>query len=227
MGRERIWKGSSTSGLLTTKVIERPRCVVLLDELEKAHLNVWNLFLQVFDEGRLTDGWGQVATFSETIIVMTSNLGVREGSERAAGFGAADGFDVNRQDAAITRALPPELQNRMSATVHFAPLSADAIREVALIELERAVDQFARQGWKVEFDPDVVEWVARAGYDDRYGARHVQRVIDTEVFPLLAAAEDRRVRLCAGDSGLTLVKNATCSEMGQVHICNASLPERH
>lgn len=136
---------------------------------------------------------------------MTSNLGVREGSERAAGFGAGNSFNVSRQDAAIARALPPELQNRMTATVHFAPLSADAIREVAFIELERAFDQFARVGWQIEFDPDVVEWIARAGYDARFGARHVQRVIENEVFPLLAAAEDRRVRLCAGDYGLTLV----------------------
>lgn len=202
IGASRIWKGSSTAGLLTSKIIDRPRCVVLLDEFEKAHPNVWNLFLQVFDEGRLTDGWGQVATFADTIIVMTSNLGAREGSERAAGFGAADGFNVSRQDAAITQALPPELQNRMTATVHFAPLSADAIREVAFIELERAFDQFARQGWQIEFDPAVVEWVARAGYDARFGARHVQRVIENEVFPLLAAADDRRVRLCADNSGL-------------------------
>lgn len=227
IGASRIWKGSSTAGLLTSKIIARPRCLVLLDEFEKAHPNVWNLFLQVFDEGRLTDGWGQVATFADTIIVMTSNLGVREGSERAAGFGAGNSFNVSRQDAAIARALPPELQNRMTATVHFAPLSADAIREVAFIELERAFDQLARVGWQVEFDPDVVEWVARAGYDARFGARNVQRVIETEVFPLLAAAEDRRVRLCTGDSGLSLVENATCNEMAYQLRFSAGLPERH
>lgn len=204
IGASRIWKGSSTSGLLTTKVIDKPRCVVLLDEFEKAHPYVWNLFLQVFDEGRLTDGWGRVASFSETIIVMTSNLGAREGSVLTAGFGAADGYKVSRQDAAIAEAMPPELLNRITSTVPFSPLSSATIRDLARVELERVVTRLSKRGWNIEFNDDVVDFLADSGHDDRYGARELQRRIETEIFPLLTAAPIPIARLIAGPSGLSI-----------------------
>src|SRR5699024_3174959 len=145
IGASPVWKNSSTDGLLTTKVIQKPRSVVLLDEFEKAHPLVWNIFLPVFDEGRLTDDWGNVAYFSDTIVIMTSNLGVREGSARTAGFGHERAFDAKRQDAAIAEALPPELLNRITATVRFDALSQEAIRELARMELERAFSRFAKR----------------------------------------------------------------------------------
>lgn len=183
IGASSVWKNSSIHGLLTTKVIVQPRSVVLLDEFEKAHPSVWNVFLQVFDEGRLTDGWGNVASFAETIVVLTSNLGVREGSARAAGFGDKGDFDAARQDAVITEAMPPELLNRITATVRFDSLSPEAVRDIARMELTRAFERFSQNGWQIEFDDEVVEWISRSGYDARYGARHVQRTIESELFP--------------------------------------------
>lgn len=206
IGASRIWKGSSTEGLLTTKVLQRPHSVVLLDEFEKANPAIWNLFLQVFDEGRLTDGWGQVANFSETVIILTSNLGVKEGNTRSAGFGSVEGFDSAKQDTSITDTLPPELLNRITETVRFKSLSIDAIREIASIELTQAFDRFAQSGWHIEFDEDVVTWIAASGYDARYGARHLQRNVERQVLPLLVAAPSRRLRLKVSDEVLCVEK---------------------
>jgi ATP-dependent Clp protease ATP-binding subunit ClpA len=206
IGASSVWKNSSTHGLLTTKVIAQPRSVLLLDEFEKAHPSVWNVFLQVFDEGRLTDGWGNVASFAETIVIMTSNLGVREGSSRAAGFGGKGDFDATRQDAAITEVLPPELLNRITATVRFDALSPEAVREIARMELTRAFERFSQNGWQIEFDENVVEWIARYGYDARFGARHVQRSIETEIFPRVAALQSRQLRVEAEDDSLNVLE---------------------
>ena len=200
----KIWKNSSTDGLLTTKVLEKPRSVILLDKFEKSDPSAWNVFLQVFDEGKLTDGCDHVASFSDTIVILTSNLGAREGGARSAGHGEAGEFDTSRQDAATSDALPPELQGRLTATVHFDPLAADALRELARMELERVFARFGQQGWQIEFDDDVVDWVAHAGYDSRFGARHVQRVIETEIFPLIATSNSRHVQLAADQQGAKL-----------------------
>lgn len=206
IGASSVWKNSSTHGLLTTKVIAQPRSVVLLDEFEKAHPSVWNVFLQVFDEGRLTDGWGNVASFAETIVIMTSNLGVREGSARTAGFGGNGDFDSARQDAAITEAMPPELLNRITATVRYDALSTQAVREIARMELTRAFNRFSQSGWQIEFDETVIEWIARSGYDVRFGARHVQRTIESDIFPRIAALQSRQVRIDAEEDSLNVLE---------------------
>ncbi|MCU4298785.1 AAA family ATPase [Brevibacterium permense] len=204
IGASKVWKNSSTEGLLTTKVIEKPRSVILLDEFEKPHPSVWNVFLQVFDEGMLTDGRGRVASFAESIIILTSNLGAREASVRSAGFGEVDQYDASRQDAAISDALPPELQGRLTATVHFDPLSVDALRELARMELERAMTRFEHQGWQIDFDDDVVEWVVHSAHDARFGARQVQRTIESEIFPLLASRPISKLRVRAEDGQLSV-----------------------
>ena len=211
IGASRIWKNSTTEGLLTTKVRQNPRSVVLLDEFEKSHPEVWPLFLQVFDEGWLTDGWGQQAAFGETIIIATTNLGVCEGAARRPGFGARDGFDVSRQEAAIARSLPPELLNRFSAIVGFESLGPRAIAELADMELARTRERMAVQGWVIDYDDDVVAWIAETGYDAACGARHLQRNIENRLFPLLASAPDRTVRVVV-ESGLLRVASAVASQ---------------
>lgn len=195
IGAHRSWKNSSTEGLLTTRVIENPRTVVLLDEFEKSAPQLWSIFLQIFDEGRLTDGWSQAASFGETIIILTSNLGVREGATRPAGFGADSGFSSEKQLGAIARALPPELMNRLTAVIPFRPLTPGTIRELAELELTRAANRFAEGGWRIQWTPEVVDWLAGRGYDPAYGARHLQRAIAQGVLPLLAASPRRAVRL--------------------------------
>ncbi|GAC56688.1 putative ATPase [Gordonia hirsuta DSM 44140 = NBRC 16056] len=202
IGHHRSWRNSSTAGLLTTRVIGRPRCVVLLDEFEKSAPELWPLFLQVFDEGRLTDGWGQTASFSETIIILTTNLGVREGARRSAGFGAPEGFSAARQHAAIAATFPPEFAGRLTEIICFAPLDLAAVRQIAELELARTATRLAGQGWRIEYDEAVVHRLAEDGYDPAYGARHLQRNIERKFLSLLAGARSRQVRVRAEDSRL-------------------------
>ena len=190
-------------GWLTTKVARAPRSVVLLDEIEKAHPSVWNTFLQVFDAGRLTDGRGVTAEFSDTVVIMTSNVGVREASKRRAGFGATEeGAGHQRQLAAIKDAMAPELINRLDDIVIFNPLSAAAIVEIAEVELDEARRRLASMGWTVAFDEAVPRWLAETGYDATYGARHLMRNIEREFLSLLPSAASRNLIVRVGPEGL-------------------------
>lgn len=204
IGAHRSWKNSSTEGLLTTRVLERPRSVVLLDEFEKSSPEVWPLFLQIFDEGRLTDGWNQTALFAETTIVLTSNLGVREAITRTAGFGASGTFSTDRQLETVSRVLPPELLNRITAIVPFDPLSEATIHELAELELKRASERFASAGWHIEWSEGAVDRLAQAGYDAAFGARHLHRAIEQELLPLLAASAGRAVRIESEPDGVVV-----------------------
>ena len=203
IGAHRSWKNSSTEGLLTTKVIQRPRSLVLLDEFEKSSPEIWPLFLQVFDEGRLTDGWGQTASFAETIVVMTSNIGLRQAQTRPAGFGAGSARG-DRQVGAVREALPPELLNRITAVIPFRPLSESTIRELAQRELTRASERFGEDGWDIRWSDDVPDWLARTSYDPAYGARHLHRTIGQELLPLLSNSDRRRVTIVVEDHGLAV-----------------------
>lgn len=193
-------------GWLTTRVIAKPRCVVLLDEIEKAHPRVWNVFLQVFDAGRLTDARGNTANFSDVIVIMTSNLGIREANKRVAGFGAEDNAQPDRQLTAIKEALPPELINRFDDIVLFNALSVDAIVEIAGIELESTRNRLGASGWQIEYDDNVPVWLAETGYDPAYGARHLQRNIEREFLGLLAKADSRKLRVRVEDNALIASK---------------------
>ncbi|MFV0433072.1 MAG: AAA family ATPase, partial [Leucobacter sp.] len=160
IGGHRIWKKSSTEGLLTTRIIQQPRTVLLLDEFEKSNPLVWPLFLQIFDEGRLTDGWGNTASFAETIIIMTSNLGVREGAKPGTGFGSTHTFDSSRQLQEIERVLPPELLGRITETICFDPLDENAIQQLAHDELARLSGRLTGSGWRLEYAREVPSWLA-------------------------------------------------------------------
>ncbi|MDR2379227.1 MAG: AAA family ATPase [Bifidobacteriaceae bacterium] len=188
---------------LTTKVVAMPRSLILLDEVEKAHPRVWNLFLQVFDAGRLTDGRGVTADFAETVIVMTSNLGVEEAKSRAIGFGESVGqVDDTRLLAAVKERLAPELLNRVDHIVVFRTLDIEAIEEIARSELAALMARLSSAGWVVALAPEVAPWLARTGHDPAYGARHLQRNIEQELLVLLAAAPTRSLRVDVVDGRL-------------------------
>ncbi len=211
IGGSRIWKDSSTEGLLTTKVLESPHSIILLDEFEKSASEIWPLFLQVFDEGRLTDGWGRTASFADSIIIMTSNLGAREGSTRAPGFATKEGFRADRQLDTVTRSLPPEFLNRVTETVSFTPLTPAALRELSDLELSRLADRLAAAGWEITYDAEVIDWLARTDYLPAYGARHLQRNIERWVFPQLSEAPSRRLRLGIIDDRVAVVGAGGCA----------------
>jgi ATP-dependent Clp protease ATP-binding subunit ClpA len=192
---------------LTTKVTQMPECVVLLDEVEKAHPVVWNTFLQVFDVGRLTDSRGSTADFSNAVIVMTSNLGAAAAAGPGLGF-ASNGDDVDYARERITRAveqaMPPELINRIDELVVFDALSIEAIEDIASTELTQACQRLAESGWAVSYGRGVVKHLAVTGYDPTYGARHLQRNIERLFLGLIAQADSKAVSVRVSKGELVL-----------------------
>lgn len=191
---------------LTTRVRQQPRTVLLLDEFEKAHPDVWNTFLQVFDAGRLTDLSGQVADFSETVIVMTSNLGSGQGGGASLGFGPAG--EAEHADRAWERVLgvvrasmAPELLNRIDDVIVFRPLDRSTVREIAAREVARVCRHLEERGYRIEVQAAVIDVIARDGHDPAYGARHVQRAIERLLLMTLGDQVGRDLRaVVVGDS---------------------------
>jgi len=167
--------GFDQGGLLTEAVIKHPHCVVLLDEIEKAHPDVFNLLLQVMDHGSLTDNNGRKADFRNVILVMTTNAGAEESSRRTMGFSeqnhTTDALEV------IRKMFTPEFRNRLDAIVQFAPLGKSQILRVVDKFLMQLEEQLASKGVHLDVDEDAKAWIAERGYDVKMGARPMARVI--------------------------------------------------
>jgi ATP-dependent Clp protease ATP-binding subunit ClpA len=173
--------GHDEGGQLSDAIRTHPYSVVLFDEIEKAHPKVLDLFLQMFDEGTLTDSQGRKCSFREAVIVMTSNLGAGEVRKKAMGFRIDE---ESMRDArapveeAIRRHLRPELINRLTKIVHFAPLGIPQAREI----LGKLVDQLnvrlADRGVTVELSDEAMELILNAGFSEAYGARNLERTMD-------------------------------------------------
>ncbi len=176
--------GFDQGGLLTDGVDQHPHCVLLLDEMEKAHPDVYNILLQVMDHGKLTDHNGRQVDFRNVILIMTSNAGASELAKSAIGFGRdrREGEDT----AAIERTFTPEFRNRLDAVISFAPLSKEVILQVVdkfVLQLEA---QLMDRNVTIELTKAAAEWLADKGYDDRMGARPLGRVIQEEIKKPLA-----------------------------------------
>ncbi|HEV3436346.1 MAG TPA: AAA family ATPase [Gemmata sp.] len=171
-------------GELVKRVRRQPFSVLLLDEIEKAAANVFDTLMGVFDEGRLTDQYGRVTNFRSTIIIMTSNLGA--GQSRAVGFTGDDAGPRYRD--AVMRFFRPEFFNRMDQVVTFQPLKSEAVKAIALRELEAIAKRegLLRNGVRVAWSAALIERLAGIGFDPRYGARPLQRAIEHEVVAPLA-----------------------------------------
>ncbi|MEP2784385.1 MAG: ATP-dependent Clp protease ATP-binding subunit ClpA [Pseudoruegeria sp.] len=176
--------GFDQGGLLTDGVDQHPHCVLLLDEIEKAHPDVYNILLQVMDHGQLTDHNGRTVDFRNVILIMTSNAGASEQAKAAIGFGRdrREGEDT----AAIERTFTPEFRNRLDAVVSFAPLGKEVILQVVekfVLQLEA---QLLDRNVTIELTQPAAEWLAKEGYDDRMGARPLGRVIQEHIKKPLA-----------------------------------------
>jgi ATP-dependent Clp protease ATP-binding subunit ClpA len=161
---------------------------LLLDEIEKAHPDVWNVFLQVFDAGRLTDSRGDVADFSECVVIMTSNLGTGATERKSVGF-AVGGDDTAHQGRVLEvvhSSMRPELLNRLDSIIVFRPLTPGDIRNITLTEINRLRLAIAQQGYVIVVNDDVIDHVANAGYNEHFGARHVHRAIEHQLLESLA-----------------------------------------
>jgi ATP-dependent Clp protease ATP-binding subunit ClpC len=175
--------GFEEGGQLSEKVRRKPYCVVLLDEIEKAHPDIFNLLLQVLDEGRLTDSNGRTVSFRNTIVIMTSNVGSRELEEYGTGVGFAQaGKDVEKDrrsvlEKAVKKLFPPEFINRVDEKVYFNSLTREDLHKIVDLELKDLKARVQEAGYKLTVTPSAREFVADAGYDPAYGARPLKRAV--------------------------------------------------
>src|SRR5277367_4520130 len=176
--------GFDQGGLLTDGIDQHPHCVLLLDEIEKAHADLFNILLQVMDHGKLTDHNGKKIDFRNVVLIMTTNAGASEMSKSAIGFGR--GKREGEDEEAIKKLFTPEFRNRLDATIGFAPLTRDTIDHVVtkfVLELEA---QLADRDVTFDLTPEATRWLGEKGYDDAFGARPLARVIQDNIKKPLA-----------------------------------------
>ena len=206
--------GFEEGGQLSERVRRKPYCVVLLDEIEKAHPDVFNLLLQVMDEGRLTDSTGRTVSFRNTILIMTSNVGSRELDEYGSGVGFSTSMknvQGNRKsvlEKAVKKAFPPEFINRVDEQIFFNPLTKEDIGHIIDIELKGLKKRIKEAGFELVITPAAKRFVADAGYDPSFGARPLERairkyiedpvsecIISNKIFGTIAGTEARKLRI--------------------------------
>ncbi len=179
--------GYDDGGLLTGDVRKNPRSVVLFDEIEKAHPDIYNILLQVMDYGVLTDNQGRRADFRNCLIILTSNAGARELEKSGIGFGTADALNEEASmKSAVEREFPPEFRNRLDAVIPFGRLDADIIRSVTRKETELLAGRLRRKKVRLCVSDACVEMLAEAGYSREFGARNLKRVIEERIAAPLA-----------------------------------------
>ena len=176
--------GFDQGGLLTDAVDQHPHCVVLLDEIEKAHPDVFNILLQVMDHGVLTDANGKKVDFRNVVLIMTTNAGASDAQRNAIGFGR--GKQEDEVDEALKRLFTPEFRNRLDAVVQFRPLTQEVIRQVVIKFVMQLEGQLADRNVTIETTDEAADWLAKNGFDELYGARPLARVIQEHIKKPLA-----------------------------------------
>ncbi len=203
--------GYDEGGQLTEAVRRKPYSVILLDEIEKAHPDVFNILLQVLDDGRLTDNKGRTVDFKNTIVIMTSNLGssiLQNSLEASGGKGVSP--EAHRQVRELLKGtISPEFLNRVDEIIIFDPLTDTEIEEVARLQLDRLREMLVAQGFELEVSENALKWLAKIGFDPIYGARPIKRAIQTYMVNKLAEmllagtlSKEKPIRVEAGDGGL-------------------------
>ncbi|MDW8334108.1 MAG: ATP-dependent Clp protease ATP-binding subunit, partial [Bacteroidia bacterium] len=208
--------GYEEGGQLTEKVRRKPYCVILLDEIEKAHPDIFNLLLQVLDDGILTDGLGRRVDFRNTIIIMTSNVGAKELRDFGAGVGfstsakSAQSFDHMKStlEGAMRKVFRPEFLNRIDDVIIFKPLEKEHILRIVDLTLGHVVKRIEALGLKIEIDDEVKNFLAEKGYDAQYGARPLNRAVQKYVEDPVADEILKAQSQNTGKLKLTLDKEA-------------------
>ena len=186
--------GYEEGGQLTEKVRRKPYAVILLDEIEKAHPDVFNMLLQVLDDGFLTDSLGRKIDFSNTIIIMTSNIGARKLKDFGTGVGFGTAAQKQQESAnargvienALKKAFAPEFLNRIDDVVVFNTLEKEDIDKIIDIELEKLLDRISELGYKLKLSKKARNFIAEKGFDKQYGARPLKRAIQKYVEDAIA-----------------------------------------
>ena len=212
--------GFDQGGLLTEKINQHPHCVLLFDEIEKAHPDVFNLLLQVMDHGTLTDNNGRIASFKQVIVIMTTNVGAESISRSSMGFTEQDHSRDNNDS--LKRVFSPEFRNRLDAIIHFNPLDSSIVVSVVdkfLVELQVQLDD---KQVTLEIDDEVREYLAEKGYDRLMGARPMQRLIQDEIKKPLASMILFGELVNGGVVHLTLEPTDEVTDKGSVSLTKST-----
>ena len=174
--------GYDRGGLLTDTIHRSPHCVLLLDEIEKAHPDLFNILLQVMDRGILTDSQGRSTDFRNVILIMTTNAGAKDMDSGSIGLNNGNSVDLNsKRDKVIKNFFSPEFRNRLDSVIHFNKLTPEFIIKIVdkfLLEVEEKLSQ---KGIELNVETQVKEWLAENGYDPKMGARPISRLIDEKI----------------------------------------------
>ncbi len=173
--------GFEQGGLLTEQIRKNPHCVLLLDEIEKAHEDIFNILLQIMDYGTLTDNTGRKADFRNVILIMTSNLGAREAEKPVIGFGDRTFDQLRKSKEAVDRVFSPEFRNRLDAIVTFNPLPEEIILKIVDKFIKELNEQLAPKNITIKLTEKAKKWIASKGFDSKFGARPLQRVIQRHI----------------------------------------------
>jgi ATP-dependent Clp protease ATP-binding subunit ClpB len=178
--------GYDEGGQLTESVRRRPYSVVLLDEIEKAHPDVFNILLQVLDDGRLTDNKGRIANFKNTIIIMTSNIGahiIQENSETITEKNRGSILAKTKREVfdLLKKTIRPEFLNRIDEIIMFNPLNRDEIKEIVMVQFKGIVQMLLNNGIKISITDEAIDWLAQLGFDPQFGARPLKRVMQKRI----------------------------------------------
>ena len=186
-GAPPVYVGYEEGGQLTEAVRRRPYRVVLFDEIEKAHPEVWNALLQILDDGRLTDGQGRVVDFRNTVLIMTSNLGteyVRRSGTLGFMMHSEDSEERQEQEKiekALKGAFRPEFLNRIDEIITFSPLSLEQMEQIVELQMKEVSERLGERGLNVELSMAAKEWLASEGFDPAFGARPLRRALQKRV----------------------------------------------
>jgi ATP-dependent Clp protease ATP-binding subunit ClpC len=184
--------GYDEGGQLTEKVKNKPYSVVLFDEVEKAHKDIFSLLLQILDDGYVTDSLGRKINFKNTLIILTSNLGVKKFQDFGAGIGFSSNSYSNEEakKQMLTKEMKnffsPEFLNRVDDTIMFNTLSEEDIKKITRIELDKLITRLLDMKYKISYDESLVEYISKVGYDSTYGARPMKRAIQDKVEDFLS-----------------------------------------
>jgi len=219
--------GYEEGGQLTEAVRRRPYSVILFDEIEKAHPEVWNSLLQILDEGRLTDGQGHTVNFRNTVIIMTSNLGTEfVGQNASLGFLQQDGGTAQRAlhekiEKALKKTFRPEFLNRIDEIIVFSPLTKEEMRQIVDLQMREIAERLAERDLTVHLTDAAREYLAEKGYDPDFGARPLQRVLQKQVEGPLA------IRLLSGEFAAGDEIEVDLAEDGEGLVFRKVMSARH
>jgi ATP-dependent Clp protease ATP-binding subunit ClpB len=197
--------GYDEGGQLTEAVRRKPYSVILLDEIEKAHPDVFNILLQVLDDGRLTDNKGRLVNFKNTIIIMTSNIGshlIQENFKQLDDFNHEEVVAKTKNELfeLLKQTIRPEFLNRIDELIMFTPLNRDEIRDIARLQFNQVRQTLAEMNIEMEASEEALDWLAQLGYDPQFGARPLKRVIQKRILnelskEILAGKVDKESRI--------------------------------